>query len=474
MATGDVDADGYGDVATVLERTTGGNTIAVMFGPFSDEGAHDVQLVPVDPPHASLLKYVVDMVVVGGSLGPNRGAIVLAAPEYIVDDATGAVAVVRNTLLGHDVSSTTMLVDAEATSFATAIASCDLDGDGRDEVVVTAPSEAGGSVNAYRGLDGDFAPHSIRVLVGEEGDSMFGKKVVCTDVVGDSRADVLVAFDRQYPTRTSRTMALFSLTKWNPLLVSRWTFAHRTTGEWAMAAQAEKVIVGLPGAYSLDGLAWYVHVNLDEQNDTRLATFESIGNSSQTGAVIACSPNTIAVTASTFRQGGLTSGAVALYSVDDGELGLTTPNETATTLSSPYTAPTGSSTANSTSVGTTAGGAVADIASDGGSLNVGLFAGLGIGAILLLVILLLGVAFRLRQRRATATSLSPTTKAASSSRPRTRRATRGVSASHLDRSRSSSAIHAAPRVQAYGDTSLAGPGAGQYAQTSLYPAPTNL
>ena len=506
IATGDVDGDGLDDLVCLIAvggTGSGERRLGVFKGPFDGLTQQQRVMHSVSSLGSSEANYALatstKVAVIGGTAGSDRGTIVVSHLASV----DGGIMLVRNAAFTHESSTTVLIPNPVAeTQFGRDIISCDVDNDGFYDVVVSAPrspakpSEATGAVVIYRGTLKGISLEQTMLINGTAGDDLFGYTLSCVDMTNDEKDDVLVASKTTITgngqSTSGTTVKLYRSTGWDSDFVKLWSGLKPTTQSLLapVAALPGIVLLGDSVFDEFDGRAIAFRGPFPE---TQEMSFLSTQGGSRGGAVLATDGVHVASTALTYMMNQTVTGAVYMYNVADlipsdevtttgeegatGSLLPTTSDDThATALSSTNDQPAdGTSTA-------TAGLGVAETVdgSTGSSVDGRVIAGVGAAAVVVLLALVLAFVLWMRRRRGASAPVAAPPQPVGKSR----RVTRGASASRLDRTSSRGTVRtrrsrapttSAP-IQSYGETSLAVPGESgiQYAQTSLYPAPGSV
>jgi hypothetical protein len=498
-ASGDVDGDGYADVAlltsTMIDDENARANLNVFFGPFTPNSTP----ISVGTPSLStneqlVMDFATDMIIFDdGTLAIASWRADLTGPQ------SGAVLIMREVAYGHSATHTSVLVPPpDFYNFGTALTSCDVDHDGVQDLIVAAHHMQMGdtALFLYRGKGVgvlDTLPRTI-VQPGTAGSTI--EHISCGNVGAPDAPHLLVRSVHE----GTRSVHLFSaggnddaapLT----LLFAKSNVTADSWGNDAVLVDGIGVAIGTPGVRFGAGGAVVYRGNWSSPKTT---IFSYYGSDNRAGSALATEPafgslpGFIALGAPGYRRQGASSkstGAALLFKLLPEEW---TPADSPS--SSPTTASTSTSpnvtTAPSVNPGSSSMATELSVLGLGegepqSSLNPRLIAGLGAAAIVVVLGLLMAVALWLRRRRRAdpKSAVSEPTSSASAVASTSRRPTRGASASRLNRTGSRSAVRTRrsraptasadrPPVTAYGETSLAVPhDQGQYAQTSLYPSP---
>jgi hypothetical protein len=199
-APGDLNGDGFADLVVgasrlvALGNTNGPGQVFVFHGPFSGNvGALSAQAILT----GELLNDAFGQSVATGDVnGDGTTDLVVGAHQIFRNDGTGKAYVFHGPLAGPiPAGSAQAIVRGEALGnlFGASVATADLDQDGRSDVVVGAPGTAS-RVYVYRApLAGSIAAASAPFIATAALPEELGKSVATADLDGDGRPDVIAS-----------------------------------------------------------------------------------------------------------------------------------------------------------------------------------------------------------------------------------------------------------------------------------------
>jgi VCBS repeat protein/FG-GAP repeat protein len=198
-APGDLDGDGIPDLVVGASRliafgdTNGPGRVFVFHGPIAGSiGALSAQAILT----GELLNDAFGQAVATGDVdGDGTTDLVVGAHQQFRDDGTGKAYVFHGPLSGPiAAASAQAIIRGEGLKhlFGGAVASADLDQDGKSDVVVGAPGGLGSRLYVFRSpLAGSVAAQSAPFLATAAATANLGMAVATADVDGDGRPDVI-------------------------------------------------------------------------------------------------------------------------------------------------------------------------------------------------------------------------------------------------------------------------------------------